>query len=298
MQLNKSVNKFVPLYIYMGKQIYNEEHRELLEEKHQNTIQNIRELQEMEKYMYENLAKLTNEGGYNAQEEQIVKRISELTQMRVNLFNSLKDQYTDAASDLNNSRRSLRDQILSVELVEEELKETKKNYKSLLHNKNNKVRMVEIGTYETERYNAHIDVLKIISFTSLIVIVLSGLYHRDFIPGNIVSILLVVTISVGIILVIRKILDIVNRSNMVYDQYNWNTNHSELQPGYQGILQHDKIFFEKVGESVEGTAKKGASQLHHAADAVNNTMTHSLNTATKEVQPAHSSTVESFTLYH
>ena len=282
----------------MDKQIFNEEHRELLEEKHQSTIKNIRELQEMEKYMYENLAKLTNEGGSDSQEEQIVKRISELTQMRVNLFDSLKDQYTDAASDLNNSRRSLRDQILSVEVVEEELKETKKNYATLLNNKNNKVRMVEIGTYETERYNAHIDVLKIISLTSLIVIVLSILFHKDFIPGRIVSILLVITISIGIILAIRKIIDLANRSNMVYDQYNWNTNHSELQPGYQGVLQHDKIFFEKVGQSVEGAARKGVSQLHRAADAVNNTMTHSLNSATNGVQPSHSSTVESFTLYH
>ena len=227
-----------------------------------------------------------------------MKRISELTQMRVNLFNSLKDQYTDAASDLNNSRRSLRDQILSVEVVEEELKQTKKNYATLLQNKNNKVRMVEIGTYQTERYNSHIDVLKIISLTSLIVIVISILYHKDFIPGNVVSVLLVAIISIGVILTVRKIVDLVNRSNMVYDQYNWNTDHTELQPGYQGILQHDKIFFEKVGESVEGAAKKGASQLHNAANAVDNTMTHSLNRATKGVQPSQSSTVESFTLYH
>ena len=281
----------------MDKQIFNEEHRELLEEKHQKTIQNIRELQEMEKYMYENLAKLANENGSESQEDQIIKRINELTQMRVSLFNNLKDQYSSAASNLNDSRRSLRDQILSVEVVEEELKQTKKNYRSLLNKKNNKVRMVEIGTYQSERYNAHIDVLKIISLTCAVVIGLSILYHKDFIPGNIISVLLVATISIGVILTVRKMIDLFNRSNLVYDQYNWNTDHAELQPGYQGVLQHDKTFFEKLGQEVEGTAKKGVSQLKNAADTAETTMTHSLNTTTGKAQPTVSTTVESYSNY-
>ena len=146
----------------MDNHTLNQEHVELLEEKHQNTLKNIQELQEMEKYMYESLAKLVNEGGSTAQEDQIISRINELTQLRVNLFSQLKNSYTDAADELNDSRRSLRDQILAVNLVEEELKRTKKNYDVLVNNKNNKVRMVEIGNYHTQRYNAHIDVLKII----------------------------------------------------------------------------------------------------------------------------------------
>ena len=91
--------------------------------------------------------------------------------------------------------------------------------------------------------------------------------------------------------------DLYNRSNLVYDQYNWATNHDQLQPGYQGVLQHDKIFFEKLGHEVEGTAKKGASQLKNAADTTGTTMTHSLNTATGKAQPTVSTTVESYSNY-
>jgi predicted DNA-binding protein (UPF0251 family) len=281
----------------MDKQIFNEEHRELLEEKHQNTIQNIRELQEMEKYMYQNLAKLSGEGASASQEDQVIARINELKQMRINLFDQLKTQYSDAAEDLNDSRRSLRDQLMSVEVVEEELNNAKKNLSTLTNNRTNKMRMVEIGTYQAERYNAHIDVLKIISFTALVVIIISAVYHRDLIPGKIATLLIVAALSVGGILTIRKVIDLMNRSNLVYDQYSWNTNHSQLQPGYQGVLKHDEIFFDRVGQELEGKMVKGESDLKHAGNVVDETITKHM---TKEVvvQPTHSTSKESFSVYH
>lgn len=275
----------------------NQEHVELLEEKHQNTLKNIKELQDMEKYMYESLAKLANEGGSSEQEDQIIGRINELTQLRVNLFSQLKNSYTDAADELNDSRRSLRDQILAVNLVEEELKRTKNNYDVLVNNKNNKVRMVEIGNYQAQRYNAHIGVLKILSLTALVVLVLSVLYHKEILPGNLTSVLIMIAMSVGGIVVIRKVFDLMTRSNFVYDQYNWGTNHAELQPGYQGILEHDKLFFEKLGKGIENEVSSGESQLKNAAQKISSTMTEEINKETN-VHPDNSKTSEGFSLYH
>ena len=157
--------------------------------------------------------------------------------------------------------------------------------------------MVEIGNNQSDRYNAHIGVLQIISVTCALVIGFSILYHKEIIPGNIISVLLVVTISVGIILTIRKIIDLFNRSNLVYDQYNWHTDHAELQPGYQGVFQHDKLFFERLGQEIEGTVKKGGSELKHAANVVDNTMTQNINKAAN-VQPTHSASPESFSTLH
>ena len=283
----------------MNKQIFNEEHRELLEEKHQKTIQSIRELQEMEKYMYQNLNALSGEDSDNTgKEEQVIQRINELSQMRINLFTQLKNQYNDAATDLNDSRRSLRDQVMSVQLVEEELKQAKKNYDLLVNKKNNKVRMIEIGNYQYDRYNAHIEILKIISVTCAIVIVLSILYHGDLIPGSFVSVSIVAVVSVSIIYTLSKVVDLINRSNFVYDQYNWHTDHAELQPGYQGVLQHDKQFFDKIGQEVEGTMKKGVSDLKHASSDIGHDVTHAVGKVNITVQPTQSSSVESFSLYH
>ena len=281
----------------MNQSSPSESHVELLEEKHQNTIKNIRELQEMEKYMYENLERISNNGGSVGEEDQIISRINEISQMRLNLFGQLNNQYNTATKDLNDSRHALRDQLTTIGVVEEELKNVKKKYGALMRNKNSKIRMVEIGNYQTQRYNAHIGLMKILSFTALIVIVLSALYHRDIIPGNIVSIAIVIALSTGIILFVRKVIDLTSRSNLVYDQYNWGTDHQELQPGYQGILEHDKLFFEKIGSSVEGDVKKGASSLQHAASTAETTISHTLNKPT-QAAPTQSTTIEGYSTYH
>lgn len=262
----------------MSAQPSNAEHVSLLEEKHQSMIQNIRELQDLEKYMYDNLARLSSQEGTQNQEDQIIQRIQELKQMRVNLFSQLKDKYSDASTDLNESRRSLRDQLMATKMVEEELEQTKKNYDTLVQNKNNKIRMVQIGDYETQRFNANIGVLKTLSISAAIVIVISILYHRDIIPGSISSMLIIAVLSVGGIMAVRDILDILSRSRFVFDQYEWTTNHKSLEAKPQDLILSEKI--------------SSAS-----APSINVTMTQSVSEPT-DVQPAESSTQEGFCLYH
>ena len=243
----------------MNKATFDQEHSQLLEEKHQTTVKNISELQEMEKYMYQNLEKL-NTGGNATQveQEQILNRINELTQMRINLFNQLKNTYTSSTEELNDSRHALADQITLVGVIEEELNKTKANYKNLLNDKNNKLRMVEIGTYQAQRYSAHVGVMKIVATCSLIVLIFSVLYKKDLLPSSITTGGIITTAAVGLILIIRKVIDLSRRSNFVYDQYTWPTNQAALQPGYQTVIQHDEKFFGKVGSE----AQSGISSVY------------------------------------
>ena len=213
----------------MSSPTFDKEHASLLEEEHQKTIENIRQLQDMEKYMYQNLAKLTGQEGSESQEEQIMRRIDELTQMRLNLFNQLKNEYTDATDELHESRRSLRDQVMTVKVVEDELDQTKEKYNELSRQKNNKIRMVQIGNYQAQRYSAHIDVLKMMSLTALILIGVAVIYHHNLLPGSVVGFLTIIILAVSGLLILRKILDLARRSDFVYDQYDWNTNHKKMQ---------------------------------------------------------------------
>ena len=58
-----------------------------LEEKHNETIQNIQNLQELEKYMFQNLQKMTPGGSQSAlEQEAIVNKINELKNMRTGLL--------------------------------------------------------------------------------------------------------------------------------------------------------------------------------------------------------------------
>jgi len=233
---------------------FNNEHKQLLEEKHQLTVNNIQELQELEKFMYQNLEKLNSGGNSDtAQEEQVINRINELTQMRIGLFNQLKNMYTTSTTELTENRSALTEQIAMVGIVENELNTTKQNLKSMETDKTNALRMVEIGTYQMQRYNAHTYIMKIIVITAAVVLAFSILLQKQLIPSKIAVACITVALSIALIVLFRNIYDLFRRSNLVYDQYNWGFNKAELQPGYESVVKHDELFFSKL----ENEAKSG-----------------------------------------
>jgi hypothetical protein len=232
---------------------FNNEHKQLLEEKHQLTVNNIQELQEIEKFMYQNLEKLNSGGNSDvAQEEQVINRINELTQMRVGLFNQLKNMYTTSTTELTENRNALTDQIAMVGIVENELNKTKHNLRALENDRTNALRMVEIGTYQMQRYNAHTYIMKIIVITAVVVLAFSILLQKQLIPSKIAVAGITVTLTIALIILFRNIYDLFRRSNLVYDQYTWGFNKAELQPGYESVVKHDELFFSKLEGDIEG----------------------------------------------
>ena len=75
---------------------FNKQHANLLNNKHTTTVKNIQDLQELEKYMFNNLQSLNKSGANSAQEAELIKkRIDELSAMRLTLFSDLKTMYKD-----------------------------------------------------------------------------------------------------------------------------------------------------------------------------------------------------------
>ena len=115
-----------------------------------NTIKNIQELQELEKYMFQNLQNINKADSSASNESAIIqKRINELSTMRQNLFTQLKNMYTNVQANAANNRGDLADQIAVVEIVEKELSSAKANLNQLIAERDNKLRMVQIGEYTT-----------------------------------------------------------------------------------------------------------------------------------------------------
>jgi hypothetical protein len=245
-------------------QQFNQEHAMLLNEKHQNTLKSIQQLQEVEKYMFQNLERLNNQGGDAIAEAEAIQKINDLTESRISLFNQLKDVYTSTQEELNDDRRVLANQIAMTKMVEGELNNIKGNISALKQNKNNKLRLVEIGEYESKRYNAHVDIMKIISIASVIVLGMSILHQQGISPAPVTTIVIILAMAVSAIMVILKVIDLYQRNNMNFDQYDFaGVNKAALQPGYQTVLQHDESFFKTLGQEVKGEynkARKSFSQ--------------------------------------
>ncbi len=254
------------------------EHLTLLEEKHMDTINNIKKLQDLEKYMFQNLEKINNQDSSDIhQQQQIISRINELSGMRTGLFNQLKNMYSGTQTELNDQRTMLADQITLVGIVENELNKAKQNLTALTNDKNNKLRLVEIGNYESSRYKAHIGIMQIIAVSSLILLAISFLLQSGYLPSNISSALILITLFIAIVLVLNRVFDIMSRSNLDFDKYNFYYDKAQMQPGYETVIEHDRKFFHKLGGQLSsefGASKDQLNQTLHGltqtADSIGN----------------------------
>jgi polysaccharide deacetylase 2 family uncharacterized protein YibQ len=67
-------------------------------------------------------------------------------------------------SALNTSIGSLKEQVVAIGIVENELNRAKKRLEILEEEKNNKIRLVEINNYYGDKYAEHSQLMKIVIF--------------------------------------------------------------------------------------------------------------------------------------
>ena len=199
-----------------------------MEEKSEQTLSDIRNLQLIEQELYNNLEKSIAGNNLTSEEkDQIIKKISEISQMRVNLYATLKETYSFFQQNVASSRTTLAEQMMAIDIVENELKESKRKLQLLEDQKYNKLRLVEINTYYGKQYNAHAGLMKTIVIICIPVLILSILKNVGILPGNIAILMIAIIIIIGLIYIGRQIIDMSNRDNMNYDEYDWYFNKSD-----------------------------------------------------------------------
>ena len=195
-----------------------------LQERNQQVLNNISQLQIQVKTLYDNLddVKLTSD-----QKKQIIDKINEISQMRVNMYAGIKDMHSYYQKNVVSSRSTLTQEISAIDVLENELNEAKRKLNLIEDEKNNKLRLVEINTYYGKRYNSHSKLMKIIVFMCIPLIILAVLANRGFLPSNLYAFLAGLIIVIGVMLIGFQIIDISNRDNMNWDEYNWYFNQKD-----------------------------------------------------------------------
>lgn len=222
-----------------------------LEEMHQNTIQEIENLQEMEKYMFQNLQKLAPGGESALEQEAVIGKINDLKNIRTNLLKQLAIDYSTTQEDLNDERNALADKLTQVKIVEEELDRARSNVSMLENDANNKKRMVQIYEYQRKRYAAYTDVMRTVVYCTIAILVFALLmkYHPiPAIPKEVYTMSIVASICVTVVILIYKIIDINSRNNLNFDQYDFAFDPAQYATGYESVYQHDM----KALDTLEG----------------------------------------------
>jgi hypothetical protein len=195
-----------------------------LQEKNQQVLDNIPQLQTYEKKLYDSLDDVTLSSD---QKQQIIHKINEISQMRINMYSSMKEMYSYYQKNVSSARNTLGQEVSAIDILENELNESKKRMNLLQDEKYNKLRLVEINTYYGKRYNAHTKLMKTIVFTCIPVIILAILANNGILPTNIYIFLTGIIIVIGVVIIGLELIDMSNRDNMNWDEYNWYFNKNE-----------------------------------------------------------------------
>ena len=190
-----------------------------MEENNSQILNDIQSLQTIEQELFNNLENqpdLTTE-----EQEEIVTKINNISNMRVNLYQTLGGVNDFFQTSLSNSTNTLVEQTKAIEIVEQELNKAKISLQLLEEEKNNKIRLVEINNYYGQKYSEHSDLMKNIIYILIPVLILSLLKNKGILPDSIYYALVIIVTFKGSYFLWKKFLSIYTRDSMNYQEYTW-----------------------------------------------------------------------------
>ena len=204
-------------------EVESESYSASLQERNNQTLANIQNLQQVEQELYADLEKNTIT---TDQKKQVVLKINEISQMRLNLYATLKDIYESYGTNLTNSASLAKQQMIAVKIVEKELNEAKVRMNALDVERNNALRMVEINTYYGKQYSAQARLMRTVAIGCVPILILSVLANKGILSAKIYGLGVSIVLVILILMVGRQWLDMQNRDDMNYDEYDWYFNPS------------------------------------------------------------------------
>jgi len=213
----------------------NSQNFDSLQERNQQVLNYISQLQTQERTLYSSLddVSLSSE-----QKQKIINNINEISQIRMNMYASLKDTYSFYQKNVTASGNTLGQSMQAIDILENELNQSKIRLNLLEDQKYNKLRLVEINTYYGKRYNAHSGLMKTIVIMCIPIIILTILINKGILPPKVYAFLMGLILLIGIISIGRQLIDIGSRDNMNWDEYYWYFNRDKAPSENIGDLSN------------------------------------------------------------
>jgi hypothetical protein len=189
-----------------------------LQERNDQLISDIKTLQSTEMNLYNSLE---NQNLSAEQRKQVIDKINQISQMRIDMYANLKDSYSNYQQNVSSSRNVLNDQMVSVDIIENELNDSKRRLNMIEEQKNNKIRLVGINTYYSKKYNANKKIMQVIVLMCIPILILTILANKGLIPSKLNIIITGTIIIFGLTIIGYQIIDMSNRDKINYDEYSW-----------------------------------------------------------------------------
>ena len=187
----------------------------------------ISQLQKTEEQLYqvltrnvENVALGKGSSMTDTEINNITSQINALTASRVKLYNALSNYYKTDVTLEKSVQKTINQQTETLKVLERELNKSKQNLAKLEDDKYNQLKMIEINSYFSKQYDAHIKLMRLITIVGVCMLATLLLNYMGPLKAASRPLFNIVLI-VGIILIIKVIIDMYLRRNDNYDEYNW-----------------------------------------------------------------------------
>ena len=190
-----------------------------ISQNNEQILNDIQSLQQMEQDLFSSLE--TNTNLTPQQQQKIIEKMNQITNMRINLYQTLSGVNNFYDTALKSSAGTLKEQTNAIGIVESELNRSKARLQLLESEKNNKIRLVEINDYYGDKYAEHSQLMKIIIFTLVPIIILAFLNNKGILPSIIYNILIVIISFIGAYYMWIRYFSIITRDNINYQEYDF-----------------------------------------------------------------------------
>tara|TARA_Y100000589_G_C27148333_1_gene627841 strand:- start:541 stop:1326 length:786 start_codon:yes stop_codon:yes gene_type:complete len=211
-------------------------------------------------------SKTGNTASYKAQLDLIVESKRNLYTQ----FQRVTNLKIDQVSNVANSGAVLKGALSSLQDAKTDADELIEKYKDLL---NQQDRMVEIATYERKKNESHRDILKVVAYTSILVLGLIFLHGQPWFPKLLGKILIIVVISYGLYLILGQLYWNLRREDKYWDKFQQSAISDDDSSGVSGVgtsrWEHNKKALSKLlgGVDTDLLKKCGLSEEELAAKA-------------------------------
>ena len=206
-------------------------------------IEKISKLQDLENQKYNDLNVLlaSNPTPDNiAQQKVLINDITQLTQIRSSLFDTLLLHAQNNVKMNDTMSASVQDKHTIVTLKENDLSARKAAIAALNQETENTQRMVDINVYYKKQYEARVIIMKYIVLLCFLVIFFIVLMNLGWLPQEMVIVLVVIIIFAGGLYIGSLVYDAYKRSNMNYDEYKWGFDSQQMDSAISKQPKHKK----------------------------------------------------------
>lgn len=153
--------------------------------------------------------------------DHISPHITKIINLKTRITENSADNISYFRDQVEEIRRNLINQLAVVGVTQHQLDELNRFAGKYGEERVGKQRMIALNSYYGKKYMAQKELMQLIILTCVPLLILALLVKYGTIPANIASMVGAVILVVGIFFIGRKFLDIMTRSKLNFDEYDW-----------------------------------------------------------------------------